>query len=98
MPLSKTVTVERFVNGMRDVRYSEDIPLDQELVVLKDDDHTHLVFGDREHLEAAGLVKPKATRKPAAKKPAAKKAEKKPAAKKPAAKKPAAKRTTKKKA
>lgn len=93
MPLSKTVTVERFVNGMRDVRFSEDIPLDQELVVLKDDDHTHLVFGDREHLEAAGLVKPKATRKPAAKK-----AEKKPAAKKPAAKKPAAKRTTKKKA
>lgn len=73
MPLSKSVTVERFVNGMRDVRFQEDIPLDQELVVLKDDDHTHLVFGDREHLEAAGLVKPKAEKKPAAKKPAAKK-------------------------
>lgn len=83
MPLSKSVTVERFVNGMRDVRYQEDIPVDQELVVLKDDDHTHLVFGDREHLEAAGLVKPKA--KPAEKKPAAKK----PAAKKTAAKKKA---------
>ena len=82
MPSSKEVTVERIVNGARDLRFSEQIPASHELVVQEADDHTHIVIGSPADLEAAGVTKPKPKRKPAAKKPAAKK----PAAKKSTAK------------
>ena len=73
MPSSRQITVERVVNGVRDVRFQEQVPIDAELVVQADDDHTHIVIGTTAELEAAGVSKPKPKRKSPAKKPAAKK-------------------------
>ena len=74
MPSSREIRVERVVNGVRDLRFSEEVPAGLNMVVEQADDHTHIVLGTDDELLAVGAKE--VPRKPA-RKPAAKKAAKK---------------------
>jgi len=82
MPSSREIRVERVVNGVRDLRFSEEVPAGLNMVVEQADDHTHIVLGTDDELLAVG----------------AKEAPKKSTPKKSMAKKSTAKKSTAKKA
>lgn len=60
MPSGKDITVERVVNGAKDVRFFERIPEDAKVVLEEGEDgHVHITLGTDEELKQVGVEEPK---------------------------------------